>query len=54
VKIGEIAAAAAGDENLLANAIGVLDDENSLAALTGFDGAHQASRARSRMMALYA
>ncbi len=45
VKVGEIAAAAAGDENLLAQAVGVFEDGDTASALAGFDGAHQAGRA---------
>ena len=41
VQIGEIAAPAAGDEDLLANAIGVLQHGDPAATLAGFDGTHQ-------------
>ena len=40
--VGEVAAASAGDEDLLAGAIGELDDENAAAAAAGVDGAHEA------------
>ena len=41
MQIGEVATAAAGDEDLLANAIGVLQHGDPAATLAGFDGAHQ-------------
>ncbi len=45
VEVGEIAAAAAGDENLLAQTVGVFEQGDAPAALAGLDGAHQACRA---------
>ena len=41
VEVGEVAAAAAGDEDLLADAVGVFEHRDAAAALAGFDGAHQ-------------
>ncbi len=41
MQVGEIAAAAAGDEDLLANAIGMFEHRHAPSALAGFDGAHQ-------------
>ena len=37
--VGEIAAASAGDEDFLADAVGVLQDRDAAAALARFDGA---------------
>ncbi len=48
VEVGEIAAAAAGDQNLLAQAIGAFEDGYTTSALAGFDGAHQPGRAASK------
>lgn len=42
VNISEIASAAARDQNLLAQAVGVLEHGCAAAALAGLDGAHQA------------
>ena len=42
VEVGEVAAAAAGDENLLAQAVGVFEHGDAASALAGLDGAHQA------------
>ena len=42
VEIGEIAAAAAGDEDLLADAIGMIENYDATAALTSGDGSHEA------------
>ena len=39
MKVGEIAAAAAGDENVLANAVRVFEDSDPAAAFSGLDGA---------------
>jgi len=47
VKVGEIAASAAGDQDFLSEAIGVFEDGDAAAALAGFDGAHQSGRAAS-------
>ena len=41
MEIGEIAAASSGDENLLADAIGVLNYGDTAPTFGGFDGAHQ-------------
>ena len=41
VEVGEIAAAAAGNENFFADAIAVFDDDNAPATLARLDGAHQ-------------
>ena len=45
MQIGEIAASAAGDQDLLAQPVGVFEYGDAAAALAGLDGAHQASRA---------
>ena len=42
MQIGEIATPAAGDEDLLADAIGVLQHGDPSPTFTGFDGTHQA------------
>ena len=42
MQIGEIATPAAGDEDLFADAIGVLQHGGTAATFTGFDGTHQA------------
>jgi hypothetical protein len=41
MQIGEIATPAAGDEDLFADAIGVLQHGDPAATFAGFDGAHQ-------------
>ena len=41
IKVGEITAAAAGDENLLAGAIRALQKCDAAPAFAGFDGAHE-------------
>src|SRR5690606_11776002 len=41
VQIGEVAAAAARDEDLAAGRLGTLDDEDPASALAGLRGAHQ-------------
>ena len=41
VEVGEVAAAAAGDEDLFADAIGMIENEDAAAALAGHDGSHQ-------------
>jgi hypothetical protein len=41
VEVGEVAAASAGDEDLFADAVGVVEDEGASAASAGFDGAHE-------------
>ena len=45
VKVGEVAASTAGDENFLAQAVRMFEHGDTAAALTGFDGAHQGRRA---------
>ena len=40
VNIGEVAASAAGDQNFLAAAVGVLENGDAPPALPRFDGAH--------------
>ena len=45
VEVGEVAAASAGDEDLLAGAVGVFEDQDAAAAASGFDGAHEAGSA---------
>src|ERR1700692_2451055 len=45
VKVGEVAASTAGDEDFFAEAIGALEDGDAAAALAGPDSAHQAGRA---------
>jgi len=45
MNVCEIAAAAAGDEDFLADAVGVLEDGDAAAALARFDGAQQAGSA---------
>ena len=41
MKIGEIASAAAGNQDFFADARGALQHRNAPSALAGFDGAHQ-------------
>ena len=41
--IGKVAAAAAGNQNLLADATGTLENNNTPAALAGLHGTHEAS-----------
>ncbi len=48
MQIGEIATPAAGDEDLLADAISVLQHGDPAATLTGFDGAHEAGSAAAK------
>ncbi len=45
VDVGEIAAAAAGDQDLLAGLVGVIEDEEALTALPGRRRAHEARSA---------
>ena len=45
VDVGEVAAASAGDEDFLAGAFGVVEEEDAAAAAAGFDGAHEAGGA---------
>lgn len=47
VNVGEIASAATGDENLLADAIGPLKDKDASSSFSRLNGAHQAGGARS-------
>jgi hypothetical protein len=46
--VGEIAAAAAGDQNLLADTFGAFEDNNAAATLSRFDAAHQPGSATSK------
>ncbi len=41
-EIGEVGAASSGDEDLFADSVGVVEDEDAGVAVTGFDGAHEA------------
>src|SRR5579863_5725097 len=41
-QVGEIATAAAGDENLFTQTVGMFEDGDAASAFAGFDGAHQA------------
>ena len=41
MEVCEIAAAAAGDEDFLADAIGALEDRDAATALASFDGAEE-------------
>ena len=43
--VGEVAAAAAGDEDFFAGAVGVVEEEDAAASFAGFDGCHQAGGA---------
>ena len=45
VEVGEVAAAAAGDEDLFADAIGMIEKEDAAAALACLDGSHKPCRA---------
>jgi hypothetical protein len=45
VEVGEVAAASAGDEDFLAETVGMLEDGDAASALAGFNGTHQACRA---------
>jgi hypothetical protein len=47
MQVSEIAAAAAGDQNLLADSIGTFQNQHAPPALAGLNGAHQARRASS-------
>src|SRR3954468_11055509 len=44
MKVGEVATAAARNQDLLANAIGMIEYNNSAPALASLNRAHQASR----------
>jgi len=48
VKIREIAAASAGDEDFFADFFGAFEEDYAAAAFAGFDGAHQASGATAQ------
>ena len=43
VEVGEVASAAAGDEDLFAGPVGMIEEEGAAAATGGLDGAHKAS-----------
>jgi hypothetical protein len=43
--VGEIASAAAGDQNFFAKAVCTFENGDALTAISGFDRAHQACRA---------
>ena len=45
VNVGEVAAASAGDEDFLADAVGVFKDGDATATLAGLDGAQQTGSA---------
>jgi hypothetical protein len=45
MQVGKVAAPAAGDQNLFADALGPLQHGHAASALAGFNGAHQAGRA---------
>jgi hypothetical protein len=45
VEVGEVAAASAGDEDLLAGLFGVVEEEDAAIAATGLDGAQETSSA---------
>jgi len=47
VQVGEIAAAAAGDQDFLADSICAFEHQNTPVALASFNGTHQAGRAGS-------
>ena len=49
IEVGEIAAAAAGDEDLLADAVRVFEDSDASATFSGFAGAQQSRRAAPRI-----
>ena len=40
VEIGEVAAATAGDQNFLPQAVGMFEHRDAAAAFASFDGAH--------------
>src|ERR1700756_1026148 len=48
MKVGEIAAAATGDEDFLADAVRMFEDSDAAAAFSGFDGAQQSRRAATK------
>jgi hypothetical protein len=47
VEVGEVAAASAGDEDLFAESVGVVEEEGAAAALAGCDGGHEAGGSRA-------
>ena len=47
MKVGEVATTTTGYEDFLADPVGMFQHGNSAAAFTGFDCAHQSSRAAS-------
>jgi len=50
VKVGEVAASAAGDQNFISQAVGMFEHGDAASALAGFDGT-AGRRAAARMMA---
>ena len=44
MQVGKVAAPAAGDQNLFADALSALQHGHAASALAGFNGAHQAGR----------
>ena len=42
MQVGEIAAAATGDQDFLADAIGAFEQQDTAPAFAGFEGTHQA------------
>ncbi len=48
MQVGEVAAAAAGDQDFLADAIGVFEHGDAASAFAGGNGAHQAGRASAQ------
>src|SRR5450755_3582763 len=48
IQVGKVAAPAAGNQNLLADAIGAFQHSNTASALSGSDGAHQPSGASAQ------
>jgi hypothetical protein len=48
MQVGEVAASAAGDQDFLADAVGMFEHNDATAALAGLDGTHQAGSAASQ------
>lgn len=48
IQIGEVTAASAGNEDLLADAIGVFEHSDATSALASREGTHQAGRASAK------
>jgi hypothetical protein len=48
MQVGEIAAPAAGDQDFLANAVGVLQHSDAASTLAGGDGTHQSGSASAQ------